>query len=78
MKPFDLEAALNGAPVVTRDGAKVYELRRSDYLSWLYNEPMLFGFFEDGVVIEFGSWPESGMFLEGTQSENDLLMAEDE
>lgn len=28
MKPFDLEAALNGAPVVTRDGREVTQLAK--------------------------------------------------
>ena len=30
MKPFDLEKALNGAPVITRDGREVTQLHLFD------------------------------------------------
>jgi len=33
MKKFDLTAAINGSPVVTRDGREVTQIRRMDAVS---------------------------------------------
>ena len=60
MKPFDLEAALAGAPVVTRSGKPVTQLVKFDAIRSPFN---LFGVV-DGEVY---SWGESGGY--------DLFMA---
>jgi len=67
MKPFDLSAALAGAPVCTRDGREVTQLVKFD----CEYEYCVFGIVEGGPI----SWLESGRHLESMESDDDLFMA---
>lgn len=68
MKPFNLEAALAGAKVVTRDGDEVTQLT-------------LFNVSKDGYVLygvlnfEVHSWLVNGKYYRIDESNNDLFMA---
>jgi len=71
MKPFDLKAALNGAPVVTRDGEPV---------PWLRHDPDANPRYRVLARIEGQSaarhYSENGRFYrDGTESFLDLFMA---
>lgn len=70
MKPFDLEKALAGDPVVTRDGKKVTEIIHLKTVP--PSRSIIFVF--DGRAHETG---EDGRFYFGmnTESVNDLFMA---
>lgn len=68
MKPFNLEAALAGAKVITRDGSEVTQLT-------------MFNVDKDGYVL-FGvlgnqvhSWLISGRYFRVDESDSDLFMA---
>jgi hypothetical protein len=69
MKPFNLQQALAGAPVVTRDGRKVEELH--------YFKNVTKGDFPIVGVIDgrLESFTESGNFNVSNISESDLFMA---
>lgn len=68
MKPFNLEAALAGAKVITRDGSEVTQLT-------------LFDIVRDGYVLygvlnsEIHSWLANGKYYRIDESNNDLFMA---
>jgi hypothetical protein len=68
MKPFDLSAALAGAPVCTRDGREVTQLVKFD----CERGYCVFGVAEGGPV---SVWYESGRCLESVESNNDIFMA---
>jgi hypothetical protein len=71
MKPFDLEAALAGAPVVTRDGREVTQLK----LFELTGKEPLYGVIENNVY----RWDFNGVFRpDGTKTSYDLFMFEAE
>ena len=55
MKPFDLEEALAGEPVVTRDGRKVTHITK------IPNHNFIVGIIED--VKQIPQWASSGNFL---------------
>jgi hypothetical protein len=69
MKPFDLQKALAGEPVVTRGGKKVTQVTLFDvnnyFLLAAVIEGELFKFLENGKVNS-----------SGVESQNDLFMAE--
>jgi hypothetical protein len=77
MKPFDLEKALAGEPVVTRDGQAVTQLTKFDCDS---EYPLCAVI--DGVLITYtinGSYYTiNGSYKEGEQHDLDLFMAEPE
>ncbi len=66
MKPFDLEAALRGEPVVTRDGKII------DELFFFKSIDKIYGII--GKTVYY--WNPDGSFWNDTKSENDLFMAE--
>ena len=72
MKPFDLEKALAGAPVVTRDGREVTQLHLFDLKEHGYPLHGVINGKEGGqsveCFIENGKWRRSG------ESEFDLFM----
>ena len=68
MKPFNLEAALAGAKVVTRDGSDVTQLTLFDRDKAGY---MLYGVLESGVH----SWLIDGRDFRADESNSDLFMA---
>lgn len=70
MKPFNLEAALAGAPVVTRDGKPVQELHLFKSTAPIQS---LFGVI-DGRVNSFT--PSTGRYYDdGEEHDKDLFMA---
>lgn len=71
MKPFDLQKALAGEPVVTRGGRKVEELRWYEGCSPDY--PV-----RGTVARSVLSWTVKGEQDQGDESVLDLFMAEDE
>jgi hypothetical protein len=68
MKPFNLEAALAGAKVVTRDGSEVTELTLFDIAKDGY---VLFGVLESQVH----SWLINGRYFRVDEATSDLFMA---
>jgi len=72
MKPFDLEKALAGEPVVTRDGRKVTQLHMFNC-----DECLIYPLY--GVVFEnLEKWKRDGKYNIREESQNDLFMAEKE
>ena len=67
MREFNLEQALAGAPVCTRDGRPVTQLVKFD----CEYEFCVFGIADGGPI----SWLESGRHLESMESDADLFMA---
>jgi hypothetical protein len=75
-KPFNLEEALAGKPVVTRDGREVKKITKFDVNQTNpYSVYALLGTqtsnFDDVNEI-IGSWTESGKYIAGTSEENPL------
>jgi hypothetical protein len=71
MKPFDLKAALAGAPVVTVSGMPVTSLH---LFEGVHQTNALFGVCDGGVE----SWSDDGRFNMSSLYKNlDLRMAED-
>ena len=75
MKPFDLEKALSGDPVITREGYKVTQLKkytlryREAIVGVIYN-----GYENDNTVT---TWNLNGNFYKNIQNDSrDLFMAE--
>ena len=70
LKPFDLTAALAGAPVVTRDGRKVLQIAHF---------PMAAKLFAIVVVVEDNDFPTTldanGKYMHDLDREVDLFMA---
>lgn len=66
MKPFDLELALAGCPVVTRDGREVTQIT----LFKIPCDPVVG--VVDGMLI---TWPKSGEYQTSEKSVLDLFMA---
>jgi hypothetical protein len=71
MKPFDLEKALAGEPVVTREGKKVSEFYQFKTIDSQFD---LFGII-NGVLHGFDKY---GRYMAIEQSEYDLFMEEPE
>lgn len=69
MKPFNLERALAGDPVVTRDGRKVTQIFYFSKTDEVYN---LFVGFDKKIT---GYKPDGKYYLDGTESPKDLFMA---
>ena len=69
MKPFNLERALAGEPVITRDGEKI-TIAGYNANAKKYNQ--LAGWDSDGAIL---SWNFDGKFDTGHNSLNDLFMA---
>ena len=67
MKPFDLEAALAGAPVITRDGRPVTQLHKFDATTPLCLVGVVGG--------EVYSWGKEGIFFAKSSGSFDLFMA---
>lgn len=67
-KPFNLQEALEGKPVVTRDGRKV---KIAGYNSEVNESSKLVGWC-DGIAY---AWSIDGFFLAGKSSAHDLFMA---
>jgi hypothetical protein len=74
LKPFDLEKALAGAPVVTRDGLKVHDIYFSMRLGGMDESFPVIGVVDgDKSVL---TWTKEGFFMIGAgDSDNDLFMA---
>lgn len=69
MKPFDLEAALRGAPVVTRNGREVTQLTR--FYDVKSKNPLR------GVVLgDIYGWPMDGAVWTNGACPEDLFMAD--
>ena len=71
MKPFNLEAAKNGAKVITRDG-KEARILCFDLKGDVYN---ICGAMEFAEEEEPHVWTDNGLFFEGESNCRDLLMA---
>ena len=69
MKPFDLKAALSGAPVVTRDGREVTQLVRFDGATTYSLAGLL-----DGRIYTFTG---VGKYSIGSENDQDLFMREE-
>jgi hypothetical protein len=69
MKPFDLQKALAGDPVITRDGKPVTEIHH--FKTWK-DEFRVFGEIR-GILRKF---KEDGRFVLNSDSDMDLFMAE--
>ena len=69
MKPFDLEKAIAGHPLVTRDGRKVLDFH---YFKAAEIEFPIYALLEKGVV---ESYKINGMNLQESASHYDLLLA---
>lgn len=68
MKPFDLEKALAGEPVVTRDGREVTQVTKFDLIDDVYMiHAVIYGDLE--------SFTLNGEYSKGKESELDLFMA---
>ena len=67
MKPFNLEAALAGHPVQTRDGRTVTQLVKFDAVS---PRPLIG--VVDGTIY---AWPANGVLEPGITHHDDLIMA---
>jgi hypothetical protein len=63
-KPFDLEAALKGEPVATRDGRRVVEIKRFETVNRIHGVL-------DGRVI---GWDLNGSLLSSGETKADLFM----
>lgn len=66
-KEFNLEEALNGAKVVTRDGREVTQLTKFKTIE----EHCLYGVLEN----EIHSWHKNGVFYKHTKNNTDLFLA---
>lgn len=72
-KPFDLQAALNGAEVVTRDGRMVTQLTLFDVSD---DENPLRGLVHEKHGHRWVTdWPISGIDEEGYENDKDLFMS---
>lgn len=69
LKKFDLQAALAGAPVVTRDGMKILQIAHFKEAS---EEDRVICLGEDRSIF---TTTEKGLQLSGCKSEKDLFMA---
>lgn len=72
MKPFNLEAALAGEPVITRDGRKVTQLRTFD-TTLRRNVVGVIKFDEHRLIME---WAEDGRRYAKVDQDIDLFMAD--
>ena len=66
MKPFNLEEALAGKPVITRDGKEVTQLVKFDIKDW----DCLYGVIDTDVH----SWNINGKYFLNKETEYDLFM----
>lgn len=66
-KEFNLQEALNGAKVVTRDGREVTQLTKFETIE----EHCLYGVVDE----EIHSWLKNGTFYAHTKNKNDLFLA---
>lgn len=66
MKPFNLEEALAGKPVITRDGKEVKQLIQFDIKDW----DCLYGVIDTDVH----SWNINGKYFLNKETEYDLFM----
>lgn len=73
MKPFNLEEAIAGKPVITRNGSKVQELVFFNYKE--LSEPILAKIAGRSVVLHFY---RDGSYFKDDEHENDLFMADPE
>lgn len=73
MKPFNLERALAGDPVVTRDGHRVTDLRYFNRQGILY--PIIGVLEVDDANPEVETWTLYGRFRTHCDSDYDLFMA---
>jgi hypothetical protein len=72
MKPFNLEKALAGEPVVTRDGRKIKDLH---FFHTLTRDCKLYGVINNSVM----AWTNEGHWLStGQEQPEDLFMEEPE
>ncbi len=71
MKPFDLQAALNGAKVVTRDGREVKDITTNS---------RCYPYTVEGIISDYEfikRWDEYGFFWDSTNPYDlDLFMAD--
>lgn len=72
MKPFNLQKALAGEPVVTRDGRKINDLH---YFYTLTRDCKLYGVINNSIM----AWTNEGHWLStGVEQPEDLFMADKE
>ena len=72
MKPFDLEKALNGAPVITRDGREVTQLHLFDVAE---KDFPLYGVIHDKVDGDYVEcFTKRGLEFVGRETSTDLFM----
>jgi hypothetical protein len=71
MIAFNLERALAGEPVITRDGKEVTQLTKFDLTETSY---LIFGILENDVR----RWTIEGKYLLGEEDRNDLFMKPEE
>ncbi len=72
MKPFNLEKALAGEPVVTRDGRKVIEIYCFDFNGKNIATPVV-AYIEQADALE--CFDKNGKWLDYRESDEDLFMA---
>ena len=70
LKPFDLTAALAGAPVVTRDGRKVLQIAHFPKVSL---SERIVAHIDSNYCIQI--FYDDGQFIRGKESKFDLFMA---
>lgn len=74
MKPFDLEKALAGAPVVTRDGRPVYDIFLGKHMESKGETYPVMGLIDDESIVDY--WTKDGTHNVEllNHSKNDLFM----
>lgn len=72
MKPFDLEAAKAGKPLVTRDGRKVTDFKHFETMA---GNEVCIAVFDGG---EYEWYKKNGRYLLHDEHRNDLFMAPEE
>ena len=77
-RAFNLTEALNGAPVITRDGHKVVdvELRKGSFEPYVLQATVLGEEFQEGMIRRF--YTRYGQFLSGCETDKDLFMLKQE
>ena len=75
MKPFDLTAALEGAPLCTRDGREVQNFRFvGDHPVYMYRATVDL---KDGTKVGDFSYTKNGGFCDSSIDDDDLFMVEE-
>ena len=81
MKPFNLEAALRGEKVVTKNGREVKQLTKFEGVTeWAIGHFCLAGVMVDGLGCSIKTWSIDGVYgqMQDDFQEFQLFMAEEE